>query len=118
MQLRKYFKWLKFWGDWALFQELLTVLRTIANKHSVEGSGALENGRQQTTLSIANVAMRWVLQQQGVTSVIVGARLGKETTRRHLDENAKVFSFELDGQDLEAIRAVQVDVMRARGGRE
>ena len=26
-QLRKYFKWLQFWGDWALFQELLGVLR-------------------------------------------------------------------------------------------
>ena len=51
---------------------------------------------------------RWVLQQEGVTSVIVGARLGKESTRRHLAENARVFQFELDAADLAAIRAVQV----------
>ena len=33
---------------------------------------------------------RWVLQQQGVTSVVVGARLGKASTQKHLRENAKV----------------------------
>ena len=42
-QLRKYYKWLLAWGDWALFQELLRTLKSIAEKHSV---------------SVANVAMR------------------------------------------------------------
>lgn len=96
-QLRKYYKWLQHWGEWSLLQELLTRLDSIARKHS---SALLR-------VSIANVAMRWVLQQHGVTSVVVGARLGKTSTRRHLEENTNVFAFELDLVDLHAIAAIQ-----------
>lgn len=49
---------LKAWGDWALFQELLTVLRSIGDRHR--------------GVSIANVATRWVLDQPGVGAVIIG----------------------------------------------
>ena len=50
------------WGGWELFQELLAVLRMIADRHSVDGD----------TVSIANVATRWILDQPAVGAVIVG----------------------------------------------
>jgi hypothetical protein len=46
------------WGDWALFQRLLTVLRRIGDRHG----GA----------SIANIAVRWVLDHPFVGAVLVG----------------------------------------------
>ena len=172
-QLRKYYKWLQAWGNWALFQRLLRTLRSIAEKHS--------RGMAGTRISIANVALRWVLQQRGVSSVVcyvcarapariracvcararacacvgvcacacvrarvlctcsgsadsergscvlrvsvlyklilsrftpayyvqvVGARLGKPSCRMHLAENARVFDFALDSEDLQAISEV------------
>ena len=51
VSLRKYLPWIQYWGGWSLFQELLAVLNTIAKKHSV---------------SIANVALKWVLDQPAV----------------------------------------------------
>ena len=49
---------MKAWGDWTLFQELLAVLRSIADRHG--------------GVSIANVATRWVLDQPAVGAVIIG----------------------------------------------
>ena len=46
-------------GRWALFQQLLAVLRKIGDRHG----GA----------SIANVAVRWVLDHPFVGAVLVGA---------------------------------------------
>lgn len=50
------------WGGWELFQHLLSTLRDIADRHSVNDDVA----------SIANIATRWVLDQPAVGSVIVG----------------------------------------------
>lgn len=49
---------LKAWGDWQLFQSLLTVLRDIGNRHG--------------GLSIANIATRWVLDHSFVGAVLIG----------------------------------------------
>ena len=46
------------WGDWALFQQLLTVLRQIGDRHG--------------GMSIANIAVRWVLDHPFVGAVLVG----------------------------------------------
>ena len=73
-------------GGWDLFQELLRVLRGIADKHSCD---------------IATVASRVMLQRAGVAAVIVGA-----TTASHLDSNARIGAVELDFADLAAIDAV------------
>ncbi|MFN6182223.1 MAG: aldo/keto reductase, partial [Dolichospermum sp.] len=59
--LRKYKQMIDNWGGWGLFQELLNTLKTIADKHQV---------------SIANVAVNYILNQPAVGGVIVGARLG------------------------------------------
>lgn len=45
VSLRKYFPWIRYWGGWGLFQEMLSVLNVIANKYSV---------------SISNVAVRFM----------------------------------------------------------
>ncbi|KAF9511499.1 hypothetical protein BS47DRAFT_1373008 [Hydnum rufescens UP504] len=77
------------WGGWDLFQSLLSVLRMIGDRHG--------------GLSIANVATRWVLDQPFVAAVIVGARLG---VAEHRDDNARVFSFRLNQDDMKSISAV------------
>lgn len=102
--LRKYYDFVVQWGGsvsgpggaspaWILFQELLVTCRAIGDKHG--------------NVSIATVAIRWVLQQQAVGAVIVGARLGHAGWSDHIDENRRVFEFELDANDLSAIAAVQ-----------
>lgn len=86
--LRKYKQMIDLWGGWDLFQQLLQVLRKIADKHQV---------------SIANVAARYVLDQPTVAGVIVGVRLGLTD---HREDNRRVLSFSLDEQDLKSINAV------------
>jgi aryl-alcohol dehydrogenase-like predicted oxidoreductase len=86
--LRKYKQMIANWGGWRLFQELLDTLKQIADKHQS---------------SIANVAVNYILNQPAVGGVIVGARLG---IAEHLEDNAKVFSFNLDAEDIGKIDAV------------
>lgn len=88
LSLRKYKKMIDAWGGWELFQELLAVLKEIADKHRG---------------SIANVAACYVLDRPAVAGVIIGARLGLS---EHRDDNARVFGFSLDNEDMEKISAV------------
>ena len=87
--LGKYKQMIDAWGGWGLFQELLHALRTVADKHGV---------------SIANVAVRFILDRPTVAGVIVGARLGVSDNR---SDNGRVFEFSLDEEDVERIEAVQ-----------
>src|SRR3569833_340713 len=73
-------------GGWDLFQELLRVLRGIAD---------------WTSCDIATVGSRVMLQRAGVAAVIVGA-----PNASHLDSNARIGAVELDFADLAAIDAV------------
>ena len=66
-------------GGWAAFQSLLRALQAIAQRHAV---------------SLASVAVRWVLDQPGVAAAIVGARYAN-----HLDSTLQVFGFRLDAAD-------------------
>ncbi|WP_262298224.1 aldo/keto reductase [Microvirga sesbaniae] len=77
----KYKRFIDTIGGWSALQTILTALQEIARKHSV---------------SVANVATRWVLEQPAVAAVIVGARLGE---REHRADNAALFSFALDEDD-------------------
>ncbi|MCY3691946.1 MAG: aldo/keto reductase, partial [Chloroflexi bacterium] len=86
--LRKYKQMVDAWGGWDLFQRLLATLRAIADQHGV---------------SIANVAARYILEQNTVAGVIIGARLG---VAEHIAENARIFSFQLDADDYRAIDEV------------
>jgi len=86
--LRKYKQMIDAWGGWELFQEMLYVLKQIADKHGV---------------SIANVAVRAILDRPAVAGVIVGVRLG---VADHRGDNARVFDFTLDDEDRAQIQAV------------
>ena len=89
--LRKYKQMIDAWGGWELFQRLLTTLKAIADKHGV---------------SIANVAIRYILDKSAVAGVIIGARLG---VAEHIAENVRAFGFQLDAADHEAIDDVSAN---------
>lgn len=100
VSLKKYKNMVDNWGGWPLFQELLTVLKQIGDKHRV---------------SIANVAVRYILDKPAVGGVIIGARLGIST---NLQDNAKVYQFSLDAEDIQKIEAIcrkSKDLFRAIG---
>lgn len=80
---------LKAWGDWSLFQKLLSTLRSIGDTHG----GA----------SIANIATRWVLDHPFVGAVIIGTRLG---ITNHADDNKRVMELRLTDADREAINVI------------
>jgi aryl-alcohol dehydrogenase-like predicted oxidoreductase len=88
VSLQKYKQMIDAWGGWTLFQELLTVLKDIADKHRA---------------SIANVAVRAILDQPAVGGVVVGVRLGLSN---HLDDNLRAFEIRLDADDHDRIQAV------------
>jgi aryl-alcohol dehydrogenase-like predicted oxidoreductase len=86
--LQKYKRMVDAWGGWDLFQRLLRSLREIADKHG---------------LSIANVAVRAILDRPAVAGVIVGVRLGVSD---NLEDNARVFALHLDAEDDDRIATV------------
>lgn len=86
--LRKYHNIVQAWGGWPLLQQLLGILRKIADKHQA---------------SIANIALRYVLEQPMVAGAIVGTRLG---ITEHREDTAKVFSFSLDEEDYQALEPI------------
>lgn len=81
----KYKRFVDAAGGWEVFQGLLRATHAIAQKHEV---------------SVANVATRWVLDQPSVAGVIIGARLGES---EHRQDNARLFEFALDQEDLLAL---------------
>ena len=98
--LQKYKNMIDAWGGWTLFQQLLAVLKEIADKHRV---------------SIANVGVRYILDRPAVAGVIIGARLG---VAQHIAANARVFGFALDPGDvatIEEVLAKSRDLMQVIG---
>ncbi|MCP4383921.1 MAG: aldo/keto reductase [Hyphomicrobiales bacterium] len=83
----KYRRFIEAAGGWDVLQVILKAADRIARKHGA---------------SLTNVATRWVLEQACVAAVIIGARLGEAN---HGDENAKLFTFSLDGEDLADLEA-------------
>ncbi len=73
-------------GPWEVFQNLLSVLKSVGDKHGV---------------SLSSVATRWVLDRPQVAAAIVGARYA-----RHLPKTLEIFGFQLDAEDKDAIQTV------------
>ena len=69
---------------WEGMQELLPVLKEIADAHEV---------------TIANVAVQYILRQPSVGAVMVGTRNSK-----HVDSNRRTLEFDLTEQEMETIR--------------
>ena len=67
VSLQKYKHMMDAWGGWALFQELLAVLRDVAGRHGV---------------SIATVSVRWVLDRPAVAGAILGRAAGPDRSSR------------------------------------
>uniref|UniRef100_A0A383V713 NADP-dependent oxidoreductase domain-containing protein n=1 Tax=Tetradesmus obliquus TaxID=3088 RepID=A0A383V713_TETOB len=86
--LKMYWGVAKQFGGQELWRELLQVLHQVAQKHNV---------------SVANVALRWVMQQGDAHTVfpIVGMR-----SAVHIQDNVRVLSLQLDAADLAAIDEV------------
>ena len=98
--LQKYKNMIDAWGGWTLFQELLGVLKPIADKHRA---------------SVANIGTCYVLDRPAVAGVIIGARLG---IAEHIADNARVFDIALDSEDVSALEQVLAksrDLMRLIG---
>ena len=77
----KYKRFIVAAGGWDVYQSVLQTAARIAAKHKV---------------SVSNVATRWVLENEAVAGVIIGARLGEA---QHMSDNAKLFQFALDADD-------------------
>jgi aryl-alcohol dehydrogenase-like predicted oxidoreductase len=88
LSLRKYKQMIDAWGGWNLFQDLLLILKRIAQKHNV---------------SIANVATSYILGKPAVAGVIVGVRLG---ITDHRSDNVRVYDLDLDKSDRDSIDAI------------
>ncbi|KAL9171413.1 hypothetical protein ABFS82_04G206900 [Erythranthe guttata] len=86
--LQKYKRMVDAWGGWSLFQVLLQTLKKVASKHGV---------------SIPTVAVRYVLDQQGVAGSMIGVRLGLSD---HIKDANAIFSLELDVEDVSSILEV------------
>jgi aryl-alcohol dehydrogenase-like predicted oxidoreductase len=100
VSLRKYKQMVDAWGGWGLFQELLSALKRIADKHRV---------------SMTNIAVRYILERPAVAGVIVGTRLG---VAEHREDNARSFDVTLHSEDqaqLEAVLAQSHDLYRLIG---
>lgn len=103
---RKYYEMIVNWGGWDLFQQLLRVLKKIAEHRNV---------------SVSNVAARWVLDFPNVGAVIVGTRMG---VSEHAEENLATYGWHLDEADQAAIggilersrRAQLIDLLGDCGG--
>ena len=77
----KYKRFIDAIGGWSALQRILAAAQAVATRHGV---------------SVANVAVRWVLEHVAVGAVIVGARPGE---REHRDDNRALFGFSLDAED-------------------
>ena len=80
---------------WESMQKLLKLLKDIADEYSV---------------SIANVAIQYILRQKSVGAVMIGTRNSK-----HVSSNLKTLSFELSNRDMEAIKAFLSDCPTPEG---
>lgn len=89
--LQRFARFIRVWGGWSLFQELLYAVQVVADKHDV---------------SMSNVAVKWALQHSCLSAVIVGARLGMAPETDHILNNAKAFEFSLDHEDMEMLDSI------------
>jgi len=120
-------------GGWALFQQLLQALRTVADAHAdhihphplnnngaavgaaADGAGgaaaaAAAGAGGAGTVSVAAVAVAWVLRQPSVGAVILGAR-----SDRHIDTTLAGASLVLTPADLSMIAAARAGAKGPNG---
>ncbi|MFT6480093.1 MAG: aryl-alcohol dehydrogenase-like predicted oxidoreductase/enamine deaminase RidA [Spirosomataceae bacterium] len=85
----KYKRFIDAAGGWDIYQNLLQAMKKVADKHSV---------------SVANIASLFVLENPHVAAVIIGARLGES---EHIEDNKKLLNIDLDVADVASIKEAQ-----------
>lgn len=70
MSLLRHLRAIQRWGGWPLFQDLLTVLNIIADKHSSSSSCSSDGSTGRKGINIGTVAQRWVLDQKAVAGIV------------------------------------------------
>jgi aryl-alcohol dehydrogenase-like predicted oxidoreductase len=93
----KYKRFIDAAGGWRPFQNLLQTIKKIADEHNV---------------SMANISSRYILENEAVAGVIVGARLGAS---EHIEDNKKMVSIDLQPEDIQAIKKAQNELTQIPG---
>ena len=93
----KYKRFIDAVGGWAVFQQLLRTLKSVADKHQS---------------SIAVVASRYVLENAAVAAIIVGARLGESA---HIEDHKACLQLHLDTEDVQLISDAQQQLIPILG---
>jgi aryl-alcohol dehydrogenase-like predicted oxidoreductase/enamine deaminase RidA (YjgF/YER057c/UK114 family) len=93
----KYKRYIDQAGGWEKYQNLLKAIKLTSEKQSV---------------SMANVASRYILDQPGVGAVIIGARLGES---EHIENNHALLNFKPKKDDWYAINSAMEDLASIPG---
>jgi aryl-alcohol dehydrogenase-like predicted oxidoreductase len=80
-------------GDWKLVQELLHTMDAVAGQVRSDGRCPEAN--------ISNIAQRYVLETPAVAAILIGVR-----NQDHIAENVRTHSFQLNGDERDAIDKV------------
>ena len=90
VSLKRYYKIIMSWSNnnWSLFQELLRTLKSIGDKYNA---------------SIAQIAVKYILDKPGVAGVIIGCRL---SINNHINETREIFEVDLSKDDKLKIKDV------------
>jgi len=88
----KYKRFIDQAGDWSIFQKLLKTIHGIA---------------QEKGVSMANIASRYILEQEGVGGVIIGARPSKS---EHISDNLRLLEINLSDAEKAKIEQIQAQL--------
>ena len=91
----KYRRFIDRAGGWERFQELLQAVARVARRLNPDVTSGSAGAGGRRTVSMANVACRYVLEHPAVAGIIIGARLGENS---HIEDNLAVLRFSLDDQ--------------------
>jgi len=94
----KYKRFIDQAGGWESFQGLLRTLHLLTKAKGV---------------SMANIACRYILEQDAVGGIIIGARLGQSN---RIVDNLRIFEFDLTAEDQNRIRAALEQLHPIPGG--
>ena len=85
----KYKRFIDFSGGWGAYQNLLKVVNKISHNHNV---------------SIANICSKYILDNELVAGIIIGARLGQSN---HIEDNINTLKTEISKDEIMMIRDAQ-----------
>jgi aryl-alcohol dehydrogenase-like predicted oxidoreductase/enamine deaminase RidA (YjgF/YER057c/UK114 family) len=94
----KYKRFIDTCGGWDKYQRVMQILKKVADRHDC---------------SIANIATKYVLDQEHVGAVIIGIRLGEN---QHIEDNLRALQLELSSEDQFSIQNAISSLSSIPGG--